>query len=87
MKTVHLDLRDVTSPEVLHSVLARRLELPDYYGRNLDALSDCLGDVCEPTHVLILCGADAAQCVNGALRVFDDSQKSNNQLSVSVFRL
>jgi hypothetical protein len=29
----------------MHSDLAALLEFPDYYGRNLDALNDCLRDV------------------------------------------
>ena len=33
----------------LHAFLAQELALPAHYGRNLDALADCLGDVCEPT--------------------------------------
>ncbi len=32
----------VRTIEELHAVLKRRLELPDYYGENLDALWDCL---------------------------------------------
>ena len=32
----------------LHDFLAEELTLPAYYGRNLDALADCLGDVSEP---------------------------------------
>ncbi|GAA5151263.1 hypothetical protein GCM10023340_29850 [Nocardioides marinquilinus] len=32
----------VTGPAALHDVLARELGLPDWYGRNLDALADCL---------------------------------------------
>lgn len=33
----------------LHDFLAQELSLPAYYGRNLDALADCLGDISEPT--------------------------------------
>lgn len=29
----------------MHRALADLLDFPDYYGRNLDALNDCLGDV------------------------------------------
>ena len=43
----HLDAaasRDVAS---FHGAVAEALDFPDYYGRNLDALNDCLGDVAE----------------------------------------
>jgi len=29
----------------VHALFARALELPDWYGRNLDALFDCLTDI------------------------------------------
>src|SRR6266705_621943 len=32
-------------PAEMHSNLAKSLQFPDYYGRNLDALNDCLRDV------------------------------------------
>ena len=35
----------------LHTYLAQELAFPDYYGRNLDAFADCLGDISEPTLV------------------------------------
>ncbi|MDO4572124.1 MAG: barstar family protein [Clostridia bacterium] len=31
--------------ERAHRHLKRRLRLPDYYGNNLDALADCLGEL------------------------------------------
>ncbi len=88
MKTVHLDLRDISSPEVLHSLLARRLSLPDYYGKNLDALNDVLGEIGEPTHIVVLSEADgAAKCVKGALRVLSAAAAGNPELSVNFFEL
>ena len=35
-----------------HIQIASALGFPDYYGRNLDALADCLGDLTEPTVLL-----------------------------------
>lgn len=34
--------------EAMHEELADRLEFPDYYGKNLDALNDCLSDIDVP---------------------------------------
>lgn len=47
MKEYILDLAEINSREQLHDVLASALELPDHYGRNLDALYDCLTDMSE----------------------------------------
>lgn len=65
------------SREALHAHLKERLGLPDYYGGNLDALNDCLGE--RPKRELVVienavdflegCGPYAAQ----ALRVFADN--------------
>lgn len=40
-----------SKPEVLAAV-AEALEFPAYFGKNLDALVDCLRDVAEPTVLL-----------------------------------
>ena len=42
MKIYKVELKDVTSRAQLHEALKRGLELPEYYGNNLDALWDCL---------------------------------------------
>jgi len=44
MKTIVLDGTEMLTKEATHAYLAQRLELPDYYGRNLDALWDLLGE-------------------------------------------
>lgn len=43
--SVEVDLSDVKTVEGLHAELKEALELPDYYGGNLDALHDCLTDI------------------------------------------
>ncbi len=42
--TAIIDGAAVRSREELHDALSRELLLPDWYGRNLDALRDCLTD-------------------------------------------
>ena len=41
---VLLDGRLMVSREAAHDLLAEKLEFPSYYGRNLDALYDLLGE-------------------------------------------
>lgn len=42
-----LDGRKMIDKESLHTYLAETLALPAYYGRNLDALHDCLTEMNE----------------------------------------
>ena len=44
MKVV-LDAEKMQTREAAHAHLKEMLELPEYYGRNLDALYDCLSDI------------------------------------------
>src|SRR5947209_19905794 len=43
-----LDCGEWASEADMHRALAARLEFPGYYGHNLDALNDCLGDLDIP---------------------------------------
>ena len=53
MKEILLDGKKFTSKEKLHDILKSKLNLPDYYGRNLDALWDCItGDVQLPISIV-----------------------------------
>ena len=37
-----------------HEYIKEQLEFPDYYGNNLDALYDCLGEVYNKTIIIII---------------------------------
>ena len=54
-----LDGSSVGSREALHQALSALLAFPAYYGKNLDALHDCLTDITEPTELVIRGGAAA----------------------------
>lgn len=44
---------ELATPGDVHCLLARKLGFPNYYGNNLDALEDCLGDIDSPTRIVI----------------------------------
>ena len=48
MSSAIIDGASIRSQDDLHDVLSEVLELPDYYGRNLDALWDCLTGWIDP---------------------------------------
>ena len=47
MNTFTLDFANIISPQDFHIQLAKALQLPDYYGSNLDAMVDCLRDILD----------------------------------------
>lgn len=53
MRTVILDGRRFTDRPATHDYLQSALELPPWYGRNLDALADCLGEWGADTMVIL----------------------------------
>ena len=53
MRTIMLDGSLYASRKDLHLALKRLLSLPDYYGLNADALTDCLSERCETVNLWI----------------------------------
>lgn len=51
--TVRLNESEFENVESFHAFIAEALRFPEYYGGNLDALSDCLGDICHPVEIAI----------------------------------
>jgi ribonuclease inhibitor len=42
LEVIVLDGKEFESIEKIHRILKKKLDLPDYYGENLNALWDCL---------------------------------------------
>ncbi len=72
-----LDGKRMGDREALHAELKEKLGLPSYYGGNLDALNDCLGERREETLVVIRDFGDFAENCGAygmkLLRVFNDN--------------
>lgn len=52
MNKITLDGKEIKKDE--HEYLIEELDLPDYYGRNLDALYDCLTEIGKETEIEII---------------------------------
>ena len=72
-----LDGRRMDDRAGMHRELKRKLSFPEYYGENLDALNDCLGERRERELIVIEhAGALLEGCEDyalGMLRVFADN--------------
>ena len=53
MKTIELNITHIHTVRALHIYLAYMLELPPYYGRNLDALHDLLCENSEALRIVL----------------------------------
>ena len=88
MRTIVLDGREMTGKEVFHRLVAQKLELPSWYGGNLDALYDCLCDVEEDTQILFYHLGEMQQALGGytqqILSAFFDAQEENDCLAVAL---
>ena len=69
-----------------HRYLAHMLDFPDYYGKNLDALFDCLTELGDCT--IILDGAAELSMGGGygakVLRVFEEAALANPRLRLET---
>ena len=54
MKDITIDCQGFVPRSDLHKAFADALSFPDHYGKNLDALHDCLTDITEPTRIRLL---------------------------------
>ncbi len=52
--TIHLNENKFMTPADVHAYLKFILGFPEYYGGNLAALSDCLGDVNTPVKIVVI---------------------------------
>ena len=50
----HLILDGSIGMDAIHELLARELSFPAYYGKNLDALYDCLTEVQEDVEIEVI---------------------------------
>jgi RNAse (barnase) inhibitor barstar len=76
----------------MHEALSRGLEFPDYYGRNLNALNDCIGDIEIPDaggRVLVFNQYDlfAARFPDVAWSILDIMETNSHRLLLFGLRL
>jgi len=75
--------------EAMHAYLAKKLKFPAYYGKNLDALHDCLCEVAHPLHITVTYTErlveETGEYGETFLDVLKDSAKENKNLTISLF--
>ena len=75
-----LDLRTLANPAAIQEYLTEALSFPDYYGKNLDALYDCLTEIsCEIELV------NASFVDKDIIDTFKDAACENDFLKLKMF--
>ncbi len=88
MRNIVLDVEKMRGLPQLHNYLRAALELPVYYGANLDALYDCLTEISEPVELTLAGKVVDAEYLGWygerLLDVLRDAAAANPALSVKV---
>ena len=85
--TVQLDGACMTTRDALHDHLAQQLQLPEHYGRNLDALYDLFAEISVPVTVTLVNSQllDALGNYGGnVIRVLQDAAADHSCLNVLI---
>ena len=81
MKQVILDGNLLGDISQVHDYLKEMLEFPEYYGKNLDALYDCLTDLADVEITITVPEEDGA-IFQKVLRVFKSADRENENLKL-----
>ena len=65
IKNIRIDFTAIAGITDAHLRIAEALQFPDHYGKNLDALFDCLAEICKPVAVTLF-GTSALTAVLGS---------------------
>ena len=87
METIVIDGAMMSDRDAAHDYLAQSLSLPDYYGRNLDALYDLLTEHGEPLRLLVrrreALRESLGEYGDALLRTLQEAAESNSALEVA----
>ena len=88
MKTAFINGRRIHTKEDLHRTLQVQLDLPEYYGANLDALYDCLSTASEETVIYFEDVQKLQKHLEGyyaqLMTMLEDACEENGDLTVVV---
>ena len=84
MKEIIINCAEIGTMAQIHDILIRELHFPGWYGRNLDALHDCLTSLSADTRLTFLHFPALPFPGTGLLRVLRDSEAENPHLEISL---
>lgn len=88
MRKVTIDLTNIQTPRAAHAYIGFLMGFPAHCGRNLDALHDMLGEIAEPTQLMLRRPAvmppEMEAYFPRLVLVLHDAQEENENLQVVV---
>lgn len=83
MKQITLDGNILADAARVHEYLKEMLDFPEHYGKNLDALHDCLGDL-ENVEITIIAPDEDSAIFQRVLRVLKAADRENDDIKLIV---
>ena len=84
MREIIIDCSGITEKRQLHETLKEALQLPEWYGHNLDALFDCLTELDEETHLILQNWDHDKAFACGFESVFTDATAENEAFTYTI---
>jgi len=87
MKEIYIDFVDIGDYEDFYEQLKSKLELPEYFGDNLDALSDMIsGELEMPLHIeFVNMSVDQLELFEDLLTTLEDLEDEVEDFSFSYY--
>ncbi|KPE53168.1 barstar family protein [Chryseobacterium indologenes] len=87
MKTIYIDFTDIGDYEDFYAQLKEKITLPEYFGDNLDALSDVItGDLEMPLHIeFVNMTVDQLEIFEDLLTTLEDAEDEVEDFSFSYY--
>lgn len=83
MKQITLDGNILADAAQVHEYLKECLEFPEYYGKNMDALYDCLTDL-NDVEITITAPDEDSAIYQRFLRVLKAADRENDSLKIQI---
>lgn len=83
MKQILLDGNILSDAAQAHDYLMQTLNFPEYYGKNLDALYDCLTDLTDMEITISMPDEDGA-IFQKFLSIFKSADRENDSLKLNI---
>lgn len=87
MKTVYIDFTDIGDYEDFYTQLKEKIQFPEHFGDNLDALFDSItGDVEMPLHIeFVNMTVDQLEIFEDLLTTLEDAEEEVEDFSFSYY--